>query len=144
MQENIELVQKGFRILVGAMSDYICQRFCVIYRKRWWDEILTTLSDQRDLPDEGSYAELTDSLDIANCIRLLTRRWNEVFRGSVSESCRPWANELMGVRNIDAHSGSKDLDQPTSERALDTMALLCAEIDPERGDEIRELYREVR
>ena len=144
MQENIELVQKGFRILVGAMSEYICQRFSVIYRKRWWDEILTTLSDQYDLPYDGNYAELADSLDIANCIRLLTRRWKEVFRDNISESCKAWAYELMGVRNIVAHSGSKDLDQPTSERALDTMALLCTEMDPERGDEIRELYKEMR
>ena len=31
-----------------------------------------------------------------------------------------------------------------AERALDTMALLCAEIDPDGAEEIREIYKEVR
>ena len=144
MQEFYDYVQRGFRILVKSMSEYIGQKFCTVYRKRWWDEVLSTLNDQYDLRYDGSYAELVSSLDVANCLRLLQRRWNEIFRGNISESCRAWANELMGVRNIVSHIGQKDLDQPMAERALDTMALLCAEIDPDGAAEIRELYAEVR
>ena len=144
MQENYELVQKGFRVLLRSMSDYIGQKFSAAYRKKWWDEVLNALNDQYDLPYDGSYADLTDSLDVANCIRLIDRRWNEVFRYFLSPSCKAWARELMGVRNIVSHIGQKDLDQPMAERALDTMALLCAEMDPEGSEEIRELYRHVR
>lgn len=144
MQEYYDYVQRGFRILVKSMSEYIGQKFCTVYRKRWWDEVLSTLNDQYDLPYDGNYEELVTSLDVANCLRLLQRKWNEIFRGNISESCRAWANELMGVRNIVSHIGQKDLDQPMAERALDTMALLCAEIDPDSADEIRELYAEVR
>ena len=144
MQENYELVQKGFRILLRSMSDYIGQKFSAAYRKKWWDEVLNALNDQYDLPYDGSYADLTDSLDVANCIRLIDRRWNEVFRYFLSPSCKAWARELMGVRNIVSHIGQKDLDQPMAERALDTMALLCAAMDPEGSEEIRELYRQVR
>ena len=51
------------------------------YRTGWCQEVLTVLSDQaRDLPDTGTYAELVDSLDIANCIRIFDRCWNDVFR----------------------------------------------------------------
>ena len=144
MQENYELVQKGFRVLLRSMSDYIGQKFSAAYRKKWWDEVLNALNDQYDLPYDGSYAELTDSLDVANCIRLIDRRWNEVFRNFLSPSSKAWARELMGVRNIVSHIGQKDLDQPMAERALDTMALLCAEMDQEGSEEIRELYRQVR
>lgn len=144
MQENYELVQKGFRVLLRSMSDYIGQKFSAAYRKKWWDEVLNALNDQYDLPYDGSYADLTDSLDVANCIRLIDRRWNEVFRYFLSPSCKAWARELMGVRNIVSHIGQKDLDQPMAERALDTMALLCAEMDPEGSEEIRDLYRQVR
>ena len=144
MQENYELVQKGFRVLLRSMSDYIGQKFSAAYRKKWWDEVLNALNDQYDLPYDGSYADLTDSLDVANCIRLIDRRWNEVFRNFLSPSSKAWARELMGVRNIVSHIGQKDLDQPMAERALDTMALLCAEMDQEGSEEIRELYRQVR
>lgn len=144
MQENFELVQKGFRILVSSLSGFIGQEVNRVYRNNWWNEILNALIDQRDLPDSGSYAELVDSLDIANCIRLIDRKWNDVFRNILPMNCRTWARELMGVRNIVAHIGQQDLDQPMAERALDTMALLCKEIDPEGSDEIREIYRQVR
>lgn len=144
MKDNYELVQRGFRILVAAMSGYIGQNFIRIYGSRWWNEVLDALSDQYDLPFDGEYGELVDSLDIANCIRLIDRRWNDVFRNLLPMNCRTWAKELMGVRNIVAHAGQQDLEQPMAERALDTMALLCSEIDPDSAEDIRKNYQEVR
>ena len=144
MQENYELVQRGFRILVASLSGYIGQELNRTYKNKWWDEVLNTLYDQRDLPYSGSYGELLDSLDIANCIRLIDRKWNDVFRNVLPQDCRTWAKELMGVRNIVSHIGQQDLEQPMAERALDTMALLCKEIDPEGAEEIRDIYKEVR
>ena len=142
--ENYVLVQKGFRILVGSMSGYIAREMSRFYKKKWWEEILYTLNDQRDLPYDGDYGELVDSLDIANCIRLLDRKWNDVFRDLLPQNCRNWAKELMGVRNIVSHIGQQDLEQPMAERALNTMDLLCREIDMEGATEIRKIYREVR
>ena len=144
MQENYELVQRGFRILVSSMSGFIGQELNRTYKSNWWNEVLSTLYDQRDLPYSGTYGEVLDSLDIANCIRLLDRKWNDVFRNVLPQDCRTWAKELMGVRNIVSHIGQQDLEQPMAERALDTMALLCKEIDEEGAEEIREIYKEVR
>lgn len=144
MQENYELVQKGFRILLTSMSGYIGQELNRVYGDDWWNEVLDTLNDQRDLPYTGEYGELIDSLDVANCIRLIDRKWNDVFRYTLPLNCRTWAKELMGVRNIVAHIGQQDLEQPMAERALDTMALLCNEIDTDGAEEIREVYKVVR
>jgi len=144
MQENYELVQRGFRILVASMSSYIGQTLHRIYKDKWWDHVCLMLNDQRDLPDYGDYGDLVDSLDVANCLRIITRMWRDDFSALLPRNCLTWANELMGVRNSVAHSGQQDLDQPMAERALDTMALLCAEIDPDGADEIREIYKEVR
>ena len=144
MQENYELVQRGFRILVASMSSYIGQTLHRIYKDKWWDHVCLMLNDQRDLPDYGDYGDLVDSLDVANCLRIITRMWRDDFSALLPRNCLTWANELMGVRNSVAHSGPQDLDQPMAERALDTMALLCAEIDPDGADEIREIYKEVR
>lgn len=144
MQENYELVLKGFRILVGSMSAYIGQTLDKIYGDEWWEELLSVLKYPKDLPDRGTYTERVDSLDIANCLRIIDWMWGSVYRNLLSPSCRAWAKELMGVRNSVAHIGQQDLDQPMAERALDTMALLCAEIDPDGAEEIREVYKEER
>lgn len=144
MQDNFEYVQRGFRILVTSMSGYIGQELNKKYKDEWWKEVLNTLDDQFDLPYTGEYGELIDSLDIANCIRLIDRKWNDVFRNILPKDCRTWAKELMGVRNTVSHIGQQDLDQAKAERALDTMALLCKEIDTEGAEDIRKLYQEVR
>lgn len=144
MQDNFEYVQRGFRILVTSMSGYIGQELNKKYKDEWWKEVLNTLDDQFDLPYTGEYGELIDSLDIANCIRLIDRKWNDVFRNILPKDCRTWAKELMGVRNTVSHIGQQDLEQAKAERALDTMFLLCKEIDTEGAEDIRKLYQEVR
>ena len=75
MQEYYELVQKGFRTLHPLMAGYIGMEMHRAYHNGWWNEVLSTLSDQRDLPEWGDYSELIDSLDIANCLRLIERKW---------------------------------------------------------------------
>lgn len=144
MQENYELVQRGFRVLVSSMSSYIGQKLNQIYKDKWWDQVRLYLNDQWDLLDYGDYGDLVDSLDVANCLRIITRMWRNDFSKSLSRNCLTWANELMGVRNSVSHIGQQDIDQPMAERALDTMALLCAEIDPDGAKEIRDIYKEVR
>ena len=144
MQENIEYVQRGFRILLTAASTFLWQRLRRIYKDQWWNEVLRTLDDQRDLLYYGEDTELVDSLDIANCLRLIDRKCGNDLRDCLNLSCRAYAKELMGVRNITAHRGLQDLDQHETERALDTMALLCAQMDEDSANEIRELYEKVR
>ena len=144
MTENYELVQKGFRILLSSLSGFIGQKMCLEYKNNWWEQVLGVLDNQRDLPYYGEYDELIDSLDIANCIRIIDRQWTNVFRNYLSQNCRSWAKELMGIRNMVAHIGQSDLDQPLAERALNTMYLLCKECDEEAAEEINEIYKEAR
>ena len=144
MKENYELVQKGFRTLLPQMAGYIGREMSRVYHDAWWREVLTMLSDQSDLPTTGTYEELLDSLDVANCLRLIDRKWRDVFSGKMSKSHRIWASELMGVRNTVSHIGLNDLETRYTERALDTMALLCESFDPEATEEIRALYRTIR
>ena len=145
MAENLEYVQKGFRILHPLMAAYVAQEMSREYKSGWWQQVLTTLSDQaRDLPFSGDWSELVDSLDIANCIRLLDREWSPLFRRLLSIDHRTWAKELMGVRNKVSHLGSQDMNQDDAERALDTMARLCGGFDLQGAEEIRTILRELR
>ena len=145
MAENLEYVQKGFRILHPLMAAYIAQEMSREYKSGWWQEVLSSLGDQGwDLPSEGEWSDLVDALDIANCLRLIDRQWGPLFRRLLSKDKRAFANELMGVRNQVSHAGSQDMKQDDAERALDTMARLCEDIDLQGAEEIRALLRELR
>lgn len=145
MQENFEIVQKGFRTIHPLFAAYIAQSLQKKYGDKWWQEVLYTLSDQiRDLPENGNYAELVDSLDIANCLRLIDRKWRDVFKFKLNMNYKTWATELMGVRNNIAHIGTQDMDKGDAERALDTMARLATAFDDEVAEELRGLLRKLR
>lgn len=141
--DNYHLINKGIEILHPLLAGYLAQELSREYRGNWWQEVLNTLSDQmQNLPDDhGDYAVLVDSLDLANCLRLFDRKWNEVFRGKLSIDYRTWSRELMGIRNRWAHIGGADFSDDDTWRALDTMARLCNAFDSEAAEEIRELIR---
>ena len=145
MADNAMKVQQAFHILHPFLAGYVARELRQEYRDAWWQEVLTTLSDQtRDLPDSGDYASLVDSLDIANCLRLFDRKWNDLFRKKLSLDYRTWAKELMGIRNKLAHLGGQDFNEDDTWRALDTMSRLCEAFDAEATEEIRKLLREAR
>lgn len=145
MQDNYSKVQQAFRILHPILAGYIAQELSREYKDSWWQEVLTTLSDQsRELPNAGDYGDLVDSLDMANCLRLFDRKWNDLFKRKLSLDYRTWAKELMGVRNKIAHIGGQDFNDDDTWRALDTMARLCEAFDDEAAEEIRNMLREAR
>lgn len=145
MAENAMRVQRALNILHPFLAGYVAQELRQEYRDNWWQEVLTTLSDQvRDLPDDGAYGVLVDSLDVANCLRLFDRKWNDLFRKKLSLDYRTWAKELMGVRNKLAHLGGQDFNDDDTWRALDTMSRLCEAFDGEAAEDIRRLLREAR
>ena len=145
MQENLEFVQKGVRILLPQLAAYIAREMKREYKNDWWQEVLNTLSDQiNDLPYGGEWDVLVDSIDFANCLRLIKRQWNDLFRRNLARDCLTWTDELMSVRNKISHLGAKDMTRDDAERALDTMARLCSEIDFETSEEIRALLRTLR
>ncbi len=145
MLENSTKVQQGFRILLPMFSGYVAREMKLAYKDNWWKQVLFLLNDQvDDLPVDGDWADLVGSLDIANCIRLLDRGWNDVFRRKLSIDYRTWSKELMGVRNRLSHLGADDFSDDDTWRALDTMARLCTAFDDEAAEEIRAILREAR
>lgn len=143
-KENYDYVQKGFSILLNSLSVYVCKQLKSYYRSDWWDVVLDKLRYDRILPSGGPEDKLINSLDIANCIRLINTSWREVFSKVLSKNCHSYVNELMGQRNIVSHIGRNDLDLRMAERTLDNMCLLCKEVNPVAEKQIRAIYDIVR
>ena len=148
---NHEIVGKGFGILREQLAPYIAQQLLNIpeykIEDRWWTEgVLGVLNDreQNDLYDGDDYGMRVDSLDIAACLNLLDRHWNNLFRYKLPNAARSWAKEIKDFRNQWAHIGGKDFTDKETIRALDTMALLAGEIDIEAQAEIQAMIRKLQ
>lgn len=146
--QNQEIITRGFGILLHALAPYVAQQFSVYYGPdNWWTEgVLGTLYDDQkeDLPLSGEFSDLVDSLDIANTLRLMDVKWNDIFRKKLNYQDRNWLKELQGTRNKWAHHGSEDFSDDDTWRALDTMSRLANDIDPDSAEEIRTIQRELR
>jgi predicted AAA+ superfamily ATPase len=145
---NHEIIGKGFDHLLQAMVPYVSRELALEYGENWWSEgVLSKLYDRQkeNLPLSGTTDELKKSMDILLCLNLIDIRWNDVFKRKLATSNRNWVKELIETRNRWAHTGSEDTSDGDTERALDTMARLCEQIDNTgRTEEIRKLYRTVR
>ena len=147
MGSNHEKVRQGERILLFALSDYVCKELKQTYGEDWWEDgVLGILRDgqKRDLPRSGDWRTLVDSLDMALALLLFDLHWGDIFSRKLPVSNRTWVKELKGVRNDLAHLGGKDFTDDDTWRALDTMARLCASIDADSAEKIREILRELR
>ena len=147
MSSNHEKVRQGERILLFALSDYVCKELKQTYGADWWEDgVLDILYDdqKRSLPLSGDWGTLVDSLDMALALLLFDLHWGDIFSRKLPVSNRTWVKELKGVRNDLAHLGGKDFTDDDTWRALDTMARLAEQIDPETAEEIREILRELR
>ncbi|HPZ08328.1 MAG TPA: Swt1 family HEPN domain-containing protein [Candidatus Eremiobacteraeota bacterium] len=145
--DNYQLVTKGFTILREMLAPFVAAELSIKFKDNWWKAgVLNVLRDDqsRDLPSEGDWAVLVDSLDIARCLILIDVLWNEVFKKKLSLDHRNWVKELITTRNKWAHKGGGDFSSEDAWRALDTMARLLEHIDNESTEEIRGLVREVR
>ncbi|AKM18157.1 Protein of uncharacterised function (DUF499) [[Flavobacterium] thermophilum] len=147
MLDNYQLVTKGFQLLTEILAPYVCQQLQAEYRSNWWYEgVIQKLHDvqKRDLPDDGDFSTLVDSLDAARCLILMDIHWGNIFKKKLSRDHLNWIKELIATRNKWAHKGPGDISDEDAWRALDTMARLLEQIDSENTEAIRELARRVR
>lgn len=145
---NQEIVGKGFGILREWLAPYIAQQLMSIpeykIEDRWWtDGVIGVMNEreQNDLYYGTDYNQRLDSLDLAACLNLLDRHWNNLFRYKLPVAARSWAKEIKDFRNQWAHMGGTDFTEKETLRALDTMALLVGEIDGEAQAEIQAMIR---
>lgn len=146
---NHAVIAEGFNVLLSeAFAPYIAQQLSIAYGSSWWTEAVLRnlpLLVTSNLPKQGPWNKLVDSLDMSACLNLFTGKlWPEVFRKKLSKDHKIWADELHNIRNKWAHIGSADFSDSDTERALDTMARFAEQMDGAAADELRSMLRTVR
>lgn len=131
-------------ILRPMLAGFVAQKLSKSFGKNnWWAEgVLEELRPEQKkfLPLDGSYAELTDKMDIPLCALLISIHWEEVFSKILPYDYFSWIKELRTIRNRWAHE-QESFDDESTIRALDTMALVCKNIDEDATEQLRIMWR---
>ena len=134
-EQNHELVGCALNtILREALAPYVARELMATFQDHWWQTgVLGVLYEEqkRNLPAGGSYAELTDAMDVQCCLILMDLHWRDIFSKKLSRNHYNWVKELNTVRNQWAHTEWRAFDDSYTARALDTMARMCEQLDDE-------------
>ena len=128
-------------LLAGFVANKLIKRFG---NKNWWqDGVISPLYDyqKRDLPQSGTYAELTDAMDIQLCLLLIEIHWTQIFSSELTTDYFNYVKELKTIRNTWAHKPNAFDDELTL-RAFDTMARISKIFDEETTKKLREMRDE--
>lgn len=145
---NNTLIQSAFEAMRGPLSMFEMREFIRKYQDRWWSEGVHghLFEDQRrDVAPVTQDDDMAciDSLDILLLFRLVIQSWKDVFVAVLDRRSQTWCRELIDTRNAWAHSTGGGFTDEDTARALDTMARLMEQIDPETATAIRDRYREL-
>lgn len=146
--DNNTLIESAFNAMRPTLGAFIMREMIRNYHDAWWGEgVLGHLYEdqRRDVAGPGITDDTAriDSLDILLMLRLIVQSWKDVFRPVMDRRSQSWARELIDTRNSWAHRTADGFSDDDTDRALDTMARLMDQIDPETAVAIRDLRREL-
>lgn len=146
MSTNSELLTAGFRITLNTLVPYIISELRTEYADSWWNQgIYSRLyqDQQQNRPQYGSDDDLKKEFDVALALKAIDLNWG-LFKRKVCKEFRSWTNETIQFRNEWAHQNSEEFSDSRTARALETMALMCGQIDSIAESELQKLVRTAR
>jgi len=145
---NNTLIGSAFDAMREPLGMFEMREMIRRYHDGWWREGVHghLYEDQRrDVApaSETDDMKCIDSLDVLLMFRLIIQSWKDVFIAVLDRRSQTWCRELIDTRNAWAHSTGDGFSDEDTARALDTMARLMEQIDPETATGIRDLYRQL-
>ena len=145
-EKNFSIIGEAMNIdfkrqLVGFIAQNLIKKFGT---NTWWQRgVLNVLYEEqkRNLPLNGTYAELTDKLDVKLCLLLIEIHWSEIFSKFLPYTYFNYVKELRTIRNLWAHN-PEAFDDKTTRRAFDTMVLISETFDKELPENLRKICEE--
>ena len=123
---NRERVGRIMEALREGLAPYIVREYRTVYGQGTLGEMDAALSTASypGIPAEAwqDDAALAASLDVAACLNLMWRRWNEVFMDKLGHIGRSYTSEMIEARNAWAHQEAFTTDD--AHRVADTASRL--------------------
>ncbi|MBE9126393.1 MULTISPECIES: ribonuclease III [unclassified Coleofasciculus] len=135
---NHEQVGRALNLLGKGLYPYVEQQMRAIYGNAWLSRAKSCLSEDSTL---RRTIEETLREDVSALLKVMTKRWETVFKPELSYTERALASELIDVRNKWAHRVR--LSTEDTYRALDSMTLLLGAIDATEKEAVAKQKQEV-
>ena len=124
---NWQKVEVGFDILLPALTDYLVRELKKAYGESWLTRA-RELSNDTMFPLVGDEVSFRRVLDIQRGLKLFEGMWNVLLKKRLQLRSRNLVFESRDFRNRWAHH-REDCPAREVNRALDTMARLCEDLD---------------
>jgi hypothetical protein len=128
VHHNHELVRKALNLLREGLKPFLEKEMLAVYGEVWEQEARNALN----IP---SHFKL--NWDTQAILKLIDRRWSEVFRNKLERKHRSWVIEARELRNDFAHE--EPLSDEDTLRGLDTIQRLLAAVSAPESEEVTNL-----
>ncbi len=135
---NHERVGRALTLLGQGLYPYVEQQMRIIYGNAWLAQAKSCLSEDSTLKRT---IEETLREDVSELLKVMTKRWEKVFKPKLSYTERALASELIDVRHKWAHGGR--FSNEDTYRALDSMTRLLSAIGATEEKAVAEQKQEV-
>jgi hypothetical protein len=144
--DKLLIITKAFMIILPELANYIGKILLDNNESNWWQVFVKKIKDNTimNLPENGSYEECVESLDILCCLKIIINNWHEIFNKKLGKRHLTWAHELIDIRNEESHFTMKKLKSITNgdiDRALDTIERFIRPINHDVTDQISKMRK---
>lgn len=127
---NKERVGRGFEVLSSGLQPFVDFHMGRSMGADWPEQVARQFGQSEYSVEDPAFQ-----------LRVMTDRWNDVFRNQLPRSARTLVFELRDTRNAWAHA--RQFKAQDAFRALDSMSLLLEHVDAQEVVAVRELQNEV-
>ena len=141
-KSNVQRLRDTLDLLKEGVSFFVLREYKREYRAgKYLQMIEETLRDVTALPDEETAYQI---IDTQGWLKLMSYKWDDVFRQKLGRAERSYVEELIDFRNMWGHE--KAISYEDAVRAADTATRLLKSIGAVRqaeatGDIAKELHR---
>lgn len=145
-QENRKAIDDGLQIVMEVLRPEVVKALKASWKDDWYTQgIYYKLppNDTQHLLRNGSDSELIEQLDEAKLFKTIEFNWS-IFKQYLPSSFKAWGKEIIDARNRWAHRDSKGFSDAETARYLETMGLVCQQVDQEKEKTINGMVRKIR
>jgi len=149
--DKFVIISIAFRKILPSLVVFVCNTLKEKDDKNWWQQfVINKLNENtiRNFPQNGSYEEYINSLDIQACLNLIILNWRNIFIYKFNNKSMflTYAHLVKDIRNdVDAHYTiglMNSINDDDIKRYLDAIITFMTLINKDIAEEIRSISTE--